>query len=248
MAANSDNTAGVVIIGDEILSGKFADENAVFLIGALRDLGVNLRRITVIPDDIDTIAEVVPDYSERFSHVFSSGGVGPTHDDVTMAGIARGFGTTVIVHPVLRSLLEKFYGDRMNEEKLRLAEVPDGAELVTGKAPDWPVVCYRNVYILPGVPALFARKFDSICERFRAAPFVVGRIYTTGDESEISTRLSAAVVAHPGVRFGSYPRFHETEFKIILTIEGKDPDAVRDAIDDLAGELGPLVVKTEAPQ
>jgi molybdenum cofactor synthesis domain-containing protein len=248
MAATSDNTAGIVIIGDEILSGKFADENAVFLIGALRELGVSLRRITVIPDDLDTIAETVPQMSERFSHVFTSGGVGPTHDDVTMEGISRGFGTTVVVHPALRTLLEAYYGERMTPERMRLAEVPDGATLVTGEKPGWPVVCYDNVYILPGVPALFARKFQSIQERFRAQPFAVARIYCTGEESDIATRLSAAVAAHPGVSFGSYPRFDETDFKIILTLEGKDVAAVRLAMDALAGDLGSRVVKTEAPE
>lgn len=248
MAAKSDNTAGIVIIGDEILSGKFADENAAYLIGALRELGVSLRQIAVIPDDLSTIAETVPAFSERFGHVFTSGGVGPTHDDVTMAGIAQGFGTTVVVHPALREILERFYGDKMNDTRLRLAEVPDGAELVVGERPDWPVVCYRNIYILPGVPSLFRRKFDSIRERFRAEPFVLGRIYSMGEESDISVRLSAAVAAHPDVTFGSYPRFHETEFKIILTIEGRDPAAVTAAIEALAGELGELVVKTETPK
>ena len=140
MAPKSENTAGIVIIGDEILSGKFADENAAFLIGALRDLGVSLRRITVIPDQLDVIAETVAEFSQQFSHVFTSGGVGPTHDDVTMEGIARGFGTTVIVHPELQTLLERFYADNMTKERLRLAEVPDGAELVLGTKPDWPVV------------------------------------------------------------------------------------------------------------
>src|ERR1041385_2602845 len=96
-------TAGIVIIGDEILSGKFADENAAFLIGELRALGVELRRIVVIPDDLDDIATTVVDMSARVTHAFTSGGVGPTHDDVTMAGIARGFGTRVVREPVLEA-------------------------------------------------------------------------------------------------------------------------------------------------
>lgn len=245
--AAMDKTAGIVIIGDEILSGKFADENAALLIGALRELGVSLKRITIIPDDVDEIAETVPRYARRFDHVFTSGGVGPTHDDVTMEGIARGFGTRVARHPALEDLLRRYYQSKLEPGHLRLADVPEGAELVLGDVPDWPVIVFQNVYILPGVPALFARKFRSIQERFRAAPFFTGRIYCMGDEGTIVPQLMAAVSAHPGVRFGSYPRFNETDYRIILTIESKDAASVGEAIRSLAGSLGALVVKIEAP-
>src|ERR1051325_4282745 len=104
-------TAGIVIIGDEILSGKFVEENAAFLIGQLRMLGVDLRRITVIPDELEDIAATVTAASARFDHVFTSGGVGPTHDDVTIAGIARGFGTTVHRHPDLEAKVRGYWKD-----------------------------------------------------------------------------------------------------------------------------------------
>src|SRR6476661_5014343 len=145
-------TAGIVVIGDEILSGTFADENASFLIRELRSLGVDLRRITVIPDVLEDIADTVPWCATRFDLVFTSGGVGPTHDDVTMAGIARGFGVGVARHPELERRVRAYWGDKLAEANLRLAEIPDGAELVFGKDTTWPVVCMRNVYILPGVP------------------------------------------------------------------------------------------------
>src|SRR5690242_8194892 len=131
-------TAGIVVIGDEILSGKFVEENAAFLIGELRALGVELRRITVIPDDLDDIAATVRDASARFDHVFTSGGVGPTHDDVTMAAIARAFGTTVTRHPELEAKVRGYWQDRLAEANLRLADVPAGAELVYGKDLVWP--------------------------------------------------------------------------------------------------------------
>src|SRR3954451_23254157 len=106
-------TAGIVIIGDEILTGKFADENAVFLIGELRALGVELRRITVIPDVLDDIAATVTELAARFDHVFTSGGVGPTHDDVTMAGIAQGFATRVVREPTLEQRVRAYWGERL---------------------------------------------------------------------------------------------------------------------------------------
>ena len=237
--------AAVVIIGNEILSGKFADENARFLIGELRDLGVALGRISVIPDDIDDIAETVPRCAARFDAVFTSGGVGPTHDDVTMAGLARGFSTRVVRHPVLEELLRQYYGDRMSDSHLRLAEVPEGAELVYGEDSAWPVLAYRNVYILPGVPSLFRRKFLSIRERFRSRPFFIARIYVMADETTIAPDLNRLVVAHPQVSFGSYPRFDETEYRVLLTVESQDRAEVMSAAGELAAALGSLVVRVE---
>lgn len=237
-------TAGIVVIGDEILSGKFAEENAAFLIAELRSLGVDLRRISVIPDDLDDIADTVPRFAARFDHVFTSGGVGPTHDDVTIAGIARGFGTTVMQHPELEERVRAYWGDKLAAANLRLAQVPVGAELIYCDAV-WPVVAYRNVYILPGVPSLFKRKFLDIRERFRTTPIAIARVWTNGDEGDLAPHLDAVVAAHAAVKLGSYPRFHEKDFKVILTLEGADDAAVRAAADDLVARLGALVVRRD---
>lgn len=242
-----DASAGIVIIGDEILSGQFADENAHFLIGELRDLGVALRRVAIIPDDVDDIAQTVARFSERFDHVFTSGGVGPTHDDVTMAGIARGFSTRVVRHPTLEEILRRYVGAPLSEGHQRLAEVPEGAELIYGENPDSPVVAFRNVYILPGVPSLFRSKFRSIAERFRCAPFFGGAVYCRGDEAAIKGDLDAAVAAFPEICFGSYPRFEETEFSLLITVKGKDRALAAAACADLSRRLGELVVKVDEP-
>ena len=239
--------AGIVIIGNEILSGKFADENARLLIGELRELGVELARIAVIPDLVDDIAETVSRFAARFDVVFTSGGVGPTHDDVTMEGIARGFATRVVRHPELEKLLRSYYGEQLTGSHLRLAEVPEGTELVYGTDPVWPVMEFRNVYILPGVPALFKRKFVSIRERFRQAPFHTGRVYVMADEANIAPELDRVVAAHPAVAFGSYPRFDEPTYRILLTVESHDPDAAGRATRDLASALGQVVVRVEDP-
>jgi len=239
--------AGIVIIGNEILTGKFADENAPFLIGELRALGVELQRIAVIRDLVEEIAETVTAMSARCDLVFTSGGVGPTHDDVTMQGIATGFGTPVVRHPELVALLEKYYGDKMTERHLRLAEVPEGTELVYGTDPVWPVILFRNVYILPGVPSLLRRKFNAVRARFQARPFLVGRVYVMSDEATIAPAIDQVVAAHPEVAFGSYPRFEETEFRVLLTVEGQEPGEVVRACRALAAALGPLVVRTEEP-
>jgi len=244
----ADATAGIVIIGDEILSGQFADENAAFLIGELRTLGVSLRRIAMIPDDVEDIGATVLDFSRRFDHVFTSGGVGPTHDDVTIAGIAAGFGTEVVRHPEIEALLRKYIGDNLHEGHLRMADVPNGAEVLYGRDPLSPVVLYKNVYILPGIPALFRSKVISIRERFRCAPFASGVLYTMGDESSIATDLHAAVAEYPEVAFGSYPRIDEPDYRILITVKGKDGSVVKHAIEWLAARLGPSVVRWQAPE
>lgn len=240
-------TAGIVIIGDEILSGKFVEENAQFLIGELRALGVDLRRITVIPDDLAEIAATVTDASARFDHVFTSGGVGPTHDDVTIAAIARGFGTTVTRHPDLEAKVRGYWKDRLADANLRLADVPTGSELVYGKDQIWPVVCYRNVYILPGVPTLFRRKFVDIRDRFRAEPVTAARLYVDLDEGELAPHLDAVVAVHATVKIGSYPRFSEQDFRVLVTLEGPSAADVAAAFDQLAERLGARVVRREAP-
>jgi molybdenum cofactor synthesis domain-containing protein len=257
-------TAGIVIIGDEILSGKFVEENAAFLIGELRALGVDLRRITIVADDMDDIATAVTDASARYDHVFTSGGVGPTHDDITMAAIARGFGTTVMRHPDLEARVRGYWKDQLADANLRLADVPAGAELVYPAArsesgplhsggPDpeakiWPVVCYRNVYILPGVPTLFRRKFVEIRDRFRAEPVTAARLYLDIEEGELAPELDAIVSAHPGVRVGSYPRFAEREFRVMVTLEGPAAGDVGAAFEALAARLGPRVVRRDEPR
>jgi molybdenum cofactor synthesis domain-containing protein len=240
-------TAGIVIIGDEILTGKFADENAAFLIGELRALGVELRRIAVIPDVLDDIAATVTEFSARFDHVFTSGGVGPTHDDVTMAGIARGFGTQVVREPALEDRVRSYWGARLAPPHLRLAEVPAGAELVYGKDQVWPVVAYKNVYILPGVPALFRRKFIDIRDRFRAEPMTVARVYLDAEEGQIAGDLDVVVAAFPAVRIGSYPRFSELDFKVLITFEGLGPGEVAGALAMLVERIAPHVVRQDAP-
>jgi molybdenum cofactor synthesis domain-containing protein len=240
-------TAGIVIIGDEILTGKFADENAAFLIGELRALGVELRRIVVIPDEIDDIAATVTEMAGRCDVVFTSGGVGPTHDDVTMAGIARGFGTRVVREPVLEDRVRAYWGARLAEANLRLADVPEGAELVYGRDQVWPVVAYRNVYILPGVPALFRRKFIDIRDRFRAMPVTVARVYIDADEGQIAGELDLVVAAFPAVRIGSYPRFTERDFKVLITLEGRGADDVAGALAMMIERIGTRVVRHEVP-
>jgi molybdenum cofactor synthesis domain-containing protein len=240
-------TAGIVVIGDEILSGKFTEENAAFLITELRALGVELRRIIVIPDELDDIAATVTELSARFDHVFTSGGVGPTHDDLTMAGIAKGFGVGVARQPELEMRIRAYYGEKLVDANLRLADAPIGCELVWGRDQLWPVVAYKNVYILPGVPTLFRRKFVDIRDRFRTEPTTVARVYLDADEGAIANDLDAVVAAYPAVRIGSYPRFAEKDFRVMITLEGRAADDVAAAQAMLIARCGERVVRHDVP-
>lgn len=235
MSTSGAPTAGIAVIGDEILSGKFVDENAAFLIGELRELGVDLRRIAVIPDELGEIAATARGMSERFDLVFTSGGVGPTHDDLTMEGVALGFGVDVVHLDGLVELLTRFYGAELSDTQRRLAEAPAGSELVYGTDPAWPVVRFRNVYIFPGVPALFRRKFNSIKEQFRGEPVVCVEVHMRSDETSVAAELVGITRAHPDVAVGSYPRFPASQddgrARLILTVEGRDRSAVDAAVE-----------------
>jgi molybdenum cofactor synthesis domain-containing protein len=190
-----DRTAALVVIGNEILSGKVADTNSSYLAKELRALGVSLRRIVVIPDEIDTIGATVRELAPQHEVVFTSGGVGPTHDDVTIAGIARGLGRAVIRHPSLESKLREFFGECVNDARLKMAEVVEGTELLFEGNVSFPTLRVENIYVLPGIPEIFRQKFDALRQRFAADPFHLRAIYTCEPESAIAESLNRVSTA-----------------------------------------------------
>ncbi len=240
-------SAAIIVIGNEILTGKSEDQNASYLIKQLYELGVALKRVVIIPDDVDDIINAVRDCSARFDYVFTSGGIGPTHDDLTIPSIARAFNRPIIRHPELEALIRGYFGERVNETKLRLADVPEGSQLVGGNTVNWPILAVENVYVLPGVPEFFRRKFDAIRERFRAAPFYVCMIFTLEEELEIATRLNEVAAAHTAVEIGSYPVFGDEDYRVKVTIESKERAAVEEARQALLTRLKiEEIVRTEA--
>jgi molybdenum cofactor synthesis domain-containing protein len=239
-------TAAILVIGDEILSGKTEEQNARFLIGELRELGVALRCIQVIPDEVETIAVAARDLSARFDLVFTSGGVGPTHDDVTITAIARCFHRPVVRHSDLESRLRKYFGDKTEQSHLRMADVPDGSQLIDAVDLKWPVLACENIYILPGVPDLFRKKFLAIRERFRVEPFFVRTVFTLEDEFDFAEALQRLAVQHPAVSIGSYPNFSAPDYRVKLTLESKDEAALEAALREVQGILDPVrLVRSE---
>ncbi|MCW5892362.1 MAG: competence/damage-inducible protein A [bacterium] len=241
-----ERTAGIIVIGNEILSGKVADTNAPFLTRELRALGVALRRIVTITDELDDIAEAVREFHRRFDVNFTSGGVGPTHDDVTMEGIARGLGRRVVRHPVIESRLREFYKDNVNEARLKMAEVPEGSELIVDQRLGFPTIQCENFYILPGIPELFEAKFNALRDRFVDTPYTLRIVYTRDGEGTIAHHLNATLAAFPELMLGSYPKLGDPEYAVKLTLESKDAAYVEQALAHLLQLLpAETVVRTE---
>ena len=221
-------TAGMVVIGNEVLSGKVKESNATYLSVELRRLGVDLRWIAVVPDEVPVIAEAVRTASERFDLVFTTGGVGPTHDDVTLEAIAASAGVPIRRHEEFAAVLRKGYGDRINDLLLRMADLPEGATLLWEDDIPVPVISLNNIYIFPGEPGLLRRKFEAVKERFRSAPYHLKRIYTLSDEGEIAELLADVDEKYPDVMIGSYPVYAKTsEYRTQVTVESRDEERTR---------------------
>ncbi len=229
-------TVAAVIIGNEILTGKFADENGVYLIQRCRVLGADLERVTVLADDVAEIAREVAYCAQRFDWVFTSGGVGPTHDDVTLEGVARAFERPLHQHPDLVALIDA-YGLPRNDASLRMATIPQGAVLVRSDATSYPVLRVDNVWVLPGVPRLFRSKFETIAHHVRGVAVTTARLFVDQHETAIAATLGAAQDRWPMVDIGSYPRFGQGEFKVIVTLESRQPDALHACEDHLRARL-----------
>jgi len=233
-------TAAALVIGDELLSGKIQDENVVFLGRELFALGVRLRRVVMCPDDVEQIARDVRELSAAHDLVFTSGGVGPTHDDVTMAALAAAFGRRLVRSPEVEAMLRSFYGERITDGHLRMATMPEGATLVRSAAIPWPIFVVDNVYVFPGVPELFRLKFPALRDRLGSGTaFVTREIYTRSDEGEIAVALGEVQRAHPDVAIGSYPRWRDTERRVKLTFDGTSVDAIDRAVAAVLALLPP---------
>jgi len=241
-----DKTAAIVVIGNEILSGKVVDSNAAFAAKELRTLGVSLQRIVVIPDDLDAIAETIRTLRAECDVVFTSGGVGPTHDDITMEGVARGLGRKLVRHPELEAKIREYSGDRVTDTRLKMADIPDGAELIVGGVLNFPSVCVENIFILPGIPELFRDKFTALASRFKVDPYFLRVVYTRAVESTLALYLNDTLAAFPLVELGSYPTLNDPEYQVRVTLESKDQEYVNQAFDHLVARLPPeMLVRTE---
>ena len=232
------STAGILIIGNEVLSGKVEDENAPYLLKELRGQGVDVGRLHVIPDEVDLIADEVRTFSRAFDYVLTTGGVGPTHDDVTMESIALAFGTELVVHSEMESLLRNaLKGAAPNPSQMKMCTLPEGAQLIQSHDLWFPLVYVENVYIFPGIPRLLRAKFESARDRFVGAPFHLRKIYMSCIETDIADDLHALLEDFPELRLGSYPRTSDVDYMTLLTLESRDLAYVDKAVQALVERL-----------
>jgi molybdenum cofactor synthesis domain-containing protein len=231
-------TAAALLIGNELLSGKITEGNLFPLAKMLRARGIQLVRVSMIADDRKQIADELTRLRTEVDLVITSGGIGPTHDDVTIEAVADSFGVPSAVHPTLAEILRGFYQERMTDDHLRMALVPAGAELRSGKDAPWPNVVMGNVWLLPGIPELFRARLAILQEHVQGElEFHTRALQLQIDEIELKPLLDQIVQAHPSVEIGSYPKWFDPTYKTKVTFDAHDSASVELALAAFTGAL-----------
>jgi len=244
-------TAVLVVVGNEVLSAKVQDENGPWAARRLRELGVRLVAIHTLEDRVEDIVETIERVRRRVDWVFTSGGVGPTHDDVTVPAVARALGRKLVRSAPLAEAIRASHrrhhaGEEAPEAALRMADVPEGTRLL-GDA-TFPTLAVENVVMLPGVPQFFRWQFDRIAAELAAPPFRLACVYLSAGEDRLAPLLARVQEEHPAVEIGSYPRFDDADHRVKVTIESKDGARVAAALAALLAALpAGAVVRTEEP-
>jgi molybdenum cofactor synthesis domain-containing protein len=237
----TDPTAALIVVGNEVLSAKVRDENGPWAAARLRELGVRLLAIHVVQDRTEEIVAAVNAERARATWVFTSGGVGPTHDDITVAAVAAALGRPVVRHAPLEAALRELHrrhhgGAEPPEVALRMADVPEGTRLL-GDA-GYPTLAVENVILLPGPPRFFRFQFEQVAPLLRGPPFRLAIVYLSVGEERFAGELAAVARAHPAVEIGSYPRFDEgADHRVRVTVESRDGAAVDAALAALLAAL-----------
>lgn len=235
MSSNRIWTAALVIIGDEILSGRTQDRNIAQIASWLNVQGIRLAEVRVVPDVEKRIVEAVNALRDAHDYLFTTGGIGPTHDDITVDAIAAALGVSVVIHLEARAVLERYYESRggLNEGRLRMARVPDGADLIPNRMSGAPGIRIGNMFILAGVPHITAGMLDALTGKLEGGrPLVSVQIGGMVPESEVAELLRETERMHEGVSIGSYPFFREGRVGANFVIRSED-EAKAQAVADL---------------
>lgn len=239
----------VVLVGDEILSAQVRDENLFYIIDRLSEAGYETGEARIIRDDIEEIARTFRELSQRYDYVISAGGVGPTHDDVTLDGVARAFDVPLELNEKMRAFLTGHHGEELGKSVVKMAMLPAGSEVDSGDDRRWPLVRKENCFILPGLPRALRDKIDRIVTKL---PLLdrswIARLYLNSPEDEIADWLAQLQGRYPGVAVGSYPVLEEQRYRTRLTFKGVDRQAVIAAYEEAAAELEERVVGWDIPE
>ena len=235
-------TAAMLVIGDEILSGRTRDANMHHLAGELTKAGIDLKEVRVVSDDHASIVAAARALSEGYDHVFTSGGIGPTHDDITADAIAEAMGASIDVREDALAILSAHYarqGIELNAARLRMARIPDGAGLIDNPVSAAPGFSLGNLHVMAGVPSIFQAMVAGVLPTLTGgAPVVSETVRLNRPEGEVAAELGAMAAAHPELSFGSYPFNLNGDYGTNLVVRGTDPDAVRAAAAELAAMFG----------
>ncbi len=230
-------TAAMLVIGDEILSGRTREANAHHLAGRLEPLGIHLREIRVVPDDHAVIVEALNALRARHTHVFTSGGIGPTHDDITADAIAAAFGVGIDVRDDARALLQAAVGrDRtLTPEHLRMARIPHGADLIDNRISGAPGFSVENVHVMAGVPSIFVAMLDALLPGLEAGrPLLSGELRFEVGEGRIAAPLRDLAAEMPQLSIGSYPFRDGSGYGTNIVVRGTDRASIDRALERLA--------------
>ena len=221
---NTQKTAGVIIIGNEILSGRTQDLNVAYIGKSLEKLGIVLAEVMVIPDVEETIIDRVRSYSSNYDYVFTTGGIGPTHDDITTESIAKAFGAKLIRHPDAVASMERYYEPgTLTEARLKMADVPEGALLIDNHVSGAPGFQINKVFVLAGVPDIMRSMFDALMERLIGGPpILTASVFTNLTESRLAEGMKQIQEACPAVSIGSYPYFKRGELGVNIVLRSVD--------------------------
>ncbi|MDU8945914.1 competence/damage-inducible protein A [Ovoidimarina sediminis] len=229
--------AAMLVIGDEILSGRTRDANMHHLAGVLTERGIDLREVRIVSDDHKAIVAAVRALSRAYDHVFTSGGIGPTHDDITADAVAEAMGAAIDVRDDARALLEAHYArldQELNAARMRMARIPDGAALIDNPISAAPGFTIGNVHVMAGVPTIFQAMVDSLIPRLTGGvPLVSATVRIKRGEGDIAAPLGDLSRAYPDLRFGSYPFIREGVFGSNIVIRGSDAGQVDAAEQEL---------------
>jgi molybdenum cofactor synthesis domain-containing protein len=239
MARQHTSTAAVLIIGDEILSGRTQDVNLNAIARFLSTLGVDLQEARVVGDTEADIIEALNALRTRYDYVFTTGGIGPTHDDITADCVAKAFGVELYEHPEILEMMTARWGDQLNAARRRMARVPEGGSLVKNPVNGPPGFQIGNVFVLAGVPQIMRGMLEDIGHRLKGGAVVVARTVRVdgAGEGAIAAPLETVARAHPDLSLGSYPFFSHEGYGSNLVVRGRDPAEVGSTVEELTAAL-----------
>ena len=234
-------TAGLVVIGDEILSGRTHDKNIAQIASWLQVQGIRLSEVRVVPDVMERIVEAVNALREGNDYLFTTGGIGPTHDDITVDAVAQALGVNVVVHPQARAILEKYYADKpggLTDARLRMARVPEGADLIPNRMSGAPGIKIGNVHLMAGVPHITAGMLDALTGTLEGgAPLLSETVGCWTPESEVADILRQVEKAHEHCQIGSYPFFRDGRVGANFVVRSTSAQELKSCVDSLCDGL-----------